>query len=74
MKNFRIFHLKTFIFLVVKFSVYLNRLVLAMLSAHAVIRLNIVCVRRGIIQAIMCIDNSCYKSCLLGHVPCLTFR
>ena len=30
MKNFRIFHLKTFIFLVVKFSVYLNRLVLVM--------------------------------------------
>ena len=27
MKNFRIFHLKTFIFSVVKFSVYLNRLV-----------------------------------------------
>ena len=32
MKNFRIFHLKTFIFLVVKFSVYLNRLVLVMYS------------------------------------------
>ena len=30
MKHFRIFHLKTFIFLVVKFSVYLNRLVLVM--------------------------------------------
>ena len=30
MKNLRIFHLKTFIFLVVKFSVYLNRLVLVM--------------------------------------------
>ena len=30
MQNFRIFHLKTFIFLVVKFSVYLNRLVLVM--------------------------------------------
>ena len=30
MKNFRIFHLKTFTFLVVKFSVYLNRLVLVM--------------------------------------------
>ena len=30
MKIFRIFHLKTFIFLVVKFSVYLNRLVLVM--------------------------------------------
>ena len=30
MKNVRIFHLKTFIFLVVKFSVYLNRLVLVM--------------------------------------------
>ena len=28
MRRFRIFHLKTFIFLVVKFSVYLNRLVL----------------------------------------------
>ena len=32
MKNFRIFHLKTFIFLVVKFSVYLNKLVLVMAS------------------------------------------
>ena len=30
MKNFGIFHLKTFIFLVVKFSAYLNRLVLVM--------------------------------------------
>ena len=30
MKTFRIFHLKTFIFLVVKVSVYLNRLVLVM--------------------------------------------
>ena len=30
MKNFRIFHLKTFIFLVVKFIVYLNRRVLVM--------------------------------------------
>ena len=30
MKKIRIFHLKTFIFLVVKFSVYLNRLVLVM--------------------------------------------
>ena len=30
MKNFRIFHLKTFMFLVVKFSVHLNRLVLVM--------------------------------------------
>ena len=34
MKIFRIFHLKTFIFLVVKFSVYLNRLVLVMTRAH----------------------------------------
>ena len=30
MKNFRNFHLKTFIFLVVKFSVYLNRRVFIM--------------------------------------------
>ena len=32
MKNFTNFHLKTFFFLVVKFSVYLNRLVLVMHS------------------------------------------
>ena len=31
MKNIRIFHLKIFIFLVVKFSVYLNRYVFVML-------------------------------------------
>ena len=35
MKNFRLFHLKTFIFLVVKISVYLNRLVLVMLWRDA---------------------------------------
>ena len=34
MKIFRIFHLKTFIFLVVKFSIYLNRLVLVMLGLY----------------------------------------
>ena len=33
MKNFRIFHQKTFIFLVVKFSVYLNRHVLVMAAS-----------------------------------------
>ena len=33
MKNFRIFHLKTFIFLVVNFSVHLNRLV--MITKHS---------------------------------------
>ena len=37
MKNFRIFHLKTFIFLVVKFSVYLNKLVLVMSLVSAAI-------------------------------------
>ena len=30
MKKFRIVHLETFIFLVVKFTIYLNRLVLVM--------------------------------------------
>ena len=34
MKKIRIFHLKTFIFLVVKFSVYLNRLVLVMIFVN----------------------------------------
>ena len=32
MKNIRIFHLKIFIFLLVKFSVYLNRRVFVMIS------------------------------------------
>ena len=33
-QKFEIFHLKTFIFLVVKFSVYLNRPVLVMRKIH----------------------------------------
>ena len=40
MKNFRIFHLKTFIFLVVKISVYLDRLVLEMLGYPIIMKHN----------------------------------